>query len=93
MTETLAKQNVTASYTGEYTITDCCILIATTLLKHCFNAVCVGWAVRALCHIPKGVFLCEYTGELISDTDAEMRSSDTYLFDLDCKVSTCKFSK
>ncbi|XP_031553067.1 histone-lysine N-methyltransferase EHMT1-like isoform X2 [Actinia tenebrosa] len=46
-----------------------------------------GWGVRALCAIPKGTFLCEYTGELISDAEADTRESDAYLFDLDCKES------
>ncbi|XP_048587555.1 histone-lysine N-methyltransferase EHMT2 isoform X2 [Nematostella vectensis] len=46
-----------------------------------------GWGVRALCPIPQGVFLCEYTGELISDTEADLRNDDTFLFDLDCKES------
>ena len=32
--------------------------------------------------------MCEYTGELISDTEADAREDDSYLFDLDCKVRT-----
>jgi len=46
----------------------------------------VGWGVRSLAEIPKGSFVCEYTGELISDTEADARADDSYLFDLDCKV-------
>ena len=52
-----------------------------------FQDVCiVGWGVRSLAEIPKGSFVCEYTGELISDTEADARDDDSYLFDLDCKV-------
>lgn len=46
-----------------------------------------GWGVRALTPIPQGAFVCEYSGELISDAEADARKDDTYLFDLDCKVS------
>lgn len=56
------------------------------VLKRCYAII--GWGVRALCAIPKGTFLCEYTGELISDAEADRRESDAYLFDLDCKVSS-----
>lgn len=48
----------------------------------------VGWGVRSLAEIPQGSFVCEYTGELISDTEADARDDDDYLFDLDCKVWT-----
>lgn len=44
-----------------------------------------GWGVRSLAEIPQGSFVCEYTGELISDTEADARDDDDYLFDLDCK--------
>lgn len=44
-----------------------------------------GWGVRSLTEIPQGSFVCEYTGELISDTEADARDDDDYLFDLDCK--------
>lgn len=46
-----------------------------------------GWGVRAMSDIPKGSFVCEYVGEYISDLDAETRE-DSYLFDLENKVST-----
>ena len=42
--------------------------------------------MRSLADIPQGGFVCEYTGELISDTEAEARDDDSYLFDLDSKV-------
>ncbi|XP_075041868.1 histone-lysine N-methyltransferase EHMT1 isoform X2 [Mixophyes fleayi] len=45
----------------------------------------MGWGVRSLQDIPVGTFVCEYVGELISDTEADVREDDTYLFDLDNK--------
>ena len=42
--------------------------------------------MRSLAKIPRGSFVCEYTGELISDSEADARDDDSYLFDLDCKV-------
>ena len=50
-----------------------------------FRAFGMGWGVRPLAPIPKGTFVCEYVGELISDSEAETRE-DSYLFDLDNKV-------
>lgn len=47
-----------------------------------------GWGVRSLAKIPRGSFVCEYTGELISDSEADARDDDSYLFDLDCKESS-----
>ncbi|VBB27221.1 unnamed protein product [Acanthocheilonema viteae] len=41
-----------------------------------------GWAVRSCSLILKGSFVCEYTGELISDADADRREDDTYLFEI-----------
>ncbi|KAL5973819.1 hypothetical protein ACLOJK_030477 [Asimina triloba] len=42
-----------------------------------------GWGVRSLSSIPSGSFVCEYTGELLHDNDAEQRTSnDEYLFDI-----------
>ena len=52
-----------------------------------FRAFGMGWGVRPLSEIPKGSFVCEYVGELISDSEAETRE-DSYLFDLDNKVSS-----
>ena len=48
----------------------------------------MGWGVRAAGEIAKGSFVCEYVGELISDSEADTRE-DSYLFDLDNRVSTC----
>ena len=31
--------------------------------------------------------MCEYIGEIISDFEADQREDDSYLFDLDNKVS------
>ncbi|KAF0297324.1 Histone-lysine N-methyltransferase EHMT2 [Amphibalanus amphitrite] len=42
-----------------------------------------GWGVRALKHIPKGTYVCEYVGEIITDSAADQREDDSYLFDLD----------
>ncbi|XP_066569342.1 histone-lysine N-methyltransferase EHMT1 isoform X2 [Amia ocellicauda] len=46
----------------------------------------MGWGVRTLQDIPQGTFVCEYVGEIISDTEADVREDDSYLFDLDNKV-------
>jgi hypothetical protein len=43
----------------------------------------MGWGVKSLVDIPKGGFVCEYVGELISDAEAEQRENDSYLFDLE----------
>ncbi|XP_067056627.1 histone-lysine N-methyltransferase EHMT2-like isoform X1 [Acropora muricata] len=53
-----------------------------------FRTLKKGWGVRSLAEIPEGSFLCEYTGELIPDSEADDRDDDSYLFDLDCKEST-----
>lgn len=45
-----------------------------------------GWSVRTLKDIPRGTFVCEYVGELITDQEAEHRKDDSYLFDLDHRV-------
>ena len=41
-----------------------------------------GWGVRSPKSLMKGSFICEYIGEIISDSDADRRLNDTYLFDL-----------
>ncbi|XP_064027599.1 histone-lysine N-methyltransferase EHMT1 isoform X8 [Pogoniulus pusillus] len=45
----------------------------------------MGWGVRTTQDIPLGTFVCEYVGELISDSEADVREEDSYLFDLDNK--------
>ncbi|KAM4696988.1 histone-lysine N-methyltransferase EHMT1 [Rhinophrynus dorsalis] len=50
-----------------------------------FRTKSKGWGVRSLQDIPLGTFVCEYVGELISDSEADLREDDTYLFDLDNK--------
>ncbi|KAF5197793.1 Histone-lysine N-methyltransferase, H3 lysine-9 specific SUVH6 [Thalictrum thalictroides] len=42
-----------------------------------------GWGVRCLSSIPSGSFICEYTGELLQDMEAEERTgADEYMFDI-----------
>ena len=45
----------------------------------------MGWGVKSMVDIPKGGFVCEYVGEIISDAQAEQRENDSYLFDLENK--------
>lgn len=43
-----------------------------------------------ICKVRMETFLCcpcRYVGELISDAEADVREDDSYLFDLDNKVS------
>ncbi|KAE8708528.1 Expansin-related protein 1 precursor [Hibiscus syriacus] len=48
-----------------------------------FKTKSKGWGVRSLNSIPSGSFICEYTGELIEDKEAEKRiGHDEYLFDI-----------
>lgn len=55
-----------------------------------YRSISYGWAVRCTAPIAKGEFICEYTGELISDDDADERSDDTYLFEIiDCDSPYC----
>ncbi|XP_012253973.2 histone-lysine N-methyltransferase EHMT1 isoform X2 [Athalia rosae] len=42
-----------------------------------------GWGLRTLRYILKGTYVCEYVGEIISDSEADHREDDSYLFDLD----------
>lgn len=44
-----------------------------------------GWGICTLRAIPKGAYVCEYIGEIISDSEAEQREDDSYLFDLDIR--------
>jgi histone-lysine N-methyltransferase SUV39H len=41
-----------------------------------------GWAVKTLAQIKRGVFILEYTGELMGNAEAGKRSQSAYLFDL-----------
>ncbi|XP_053705235.1 histone-lysine N-methyltransferase EHMT1 isoform X3 [Synchiropus splendidus] len=50
-----------------------------------FRTAKKGWGVRTLQDIPKGTFVCEYVGEIISEAEADMRQNDAYLFSLDDK--------
>nr|XP_026691629.1 histone-lysine N-methyltransferase EHMT1 [Ciona intestinalis] len=45
----------------------------------------MGWGLVALEAMPRGAFVCEYVGELISDDEADQREDDSYLFDLENK--------
>jgi len=47
----------------------------------------MNWGLRAVERIPRGAFVCDYVGELITDAEADMREDDSYLFDLENKVS------
>lgn len=39
-------------------------------------------SLQGLFCLISGSFVCEYTGELISDADADKREDDTYLFEI-----------
>ncbi|XP_019893462.2 probable serine/threonine-protein kinase DDB_G0282963 [Musca domestica] len=41
-----------------------------------------GWGVRSMVHIPKGTFVATYSGEILSDHEADRRMDDSYFFDL-----------
>ncbi|KAB0789966.1 hypothetical protein PPYR_15746 [Photinus pyralis] len=47
----------------------------------------MGWGIRTICNIPKGTFVCEYIGEIITDVEADQREDDSYVFDLDSRDS------
>ncbi|CAH1999344.1 unnamed protein product [Acanthoscelides obtectus] len=44
-----------------------------------------GWGVKTLRFIPKGSYVCEYIGEILTDVEANSRDEDDFLFDLDNK--------
>ncbi|GLV41275.1 G9a [Carabus blaptoides fortunei] len=48
-----------------------------------FRTLNKGWGIRTLRLIPRGAYVCEYVGEIISDLEADQREDDSYLFDLD----------
>ncbi|KAM7349030.1 histone-lysine N-methyltransferase G9a [Cochliomyia hominivorax] len=41
-----------------------------------------GWGVRTMVHIPKGSFVAVYTGEILTEMEADRRMDDSYFFDL-----------
>ncbi|XP_025200890.1 histone-lysine N-methyltransferase EHMT2 [Melanaphis sacchari] len=43
----------------------------------------MGWGVRTLQPIPRGTFVCEYIGEIITDQKANDLKEDSYLFNLE----------
>lgn len=45
----------------------------------------LGWGIRTLQDIPKGTFVCEYIGEYVSETEAEKRDDDSFMFELDSR--------
>lgn len=54
-----------------------------------------GWGVKALERIPKGRFIVEYVGEIVTEEEAARRSNlgenpfhKTYLFDLEYQSGT-----
>jgi len=51
-----------------------------------FRTATRGWGVKTLNAIPKGSYVCEYIGEILSDVEADHREDDSYLFDLDNRV-------
>ncbi|VDN08298.1 unnamed protein product [Thelazia callipaeda] len=53
-----------------------------------YRSIKYGWAVRAVSFIHKGSFICEYTGELISTSEADDRTDDDYLFETVDSLST-----
>ncbi|KAJ9056354.1 hypothetical protein DSO57_1034049 [Entomophthora muscae] len=62
-----------------------------------FKPLLKGWGIRAMQLIPKGSFITEYIGEVITDEEAELRGRRcdllgvNYLFDLD-GISDPKYS-
>jgi euchromatic histone-lysine N-methyltransferase len=51
-----------------------------------FKTTDKGWGIRTLRLIPKGSFVCEYVGEIITDMEADRREDDSFLFDLENRV-------
>lgn len=41
-----------------------------------------GWLARTIGEIPKGAFVAEYTGEILTNAEADQRMDDSYFFDL-----------
>ncbi|KAM9821508.1 histone-lysine N-methyltransferase EHMT1a isoform X5 [Syngnathus typhle] len=51
-----------------------------------FKTEKMGWGVRLMQDVPRGTFICEYVGEIITDTEADTRENDSFLFTLNDKV-------
>nr|XP_036232839.1 uncharacterized protein LOC106615058 [Bactrocera oleae] len=47
------------------------------------NDTTKGWGVRTLVQVAKGSFVSEYIGEILSNTEADRRTDDSYCFDLE----------
>lgn len=47
----------------------------------CGNRV-KGFGVRGITEIPRGTFIAEYVGEILTDIEADRRTDDSYFFDL-----------
>ncbi|CAI5791747.1 histone-lysine N-methyltransferase EHMT1-like [Podarcis lilfordi] len=45
-----------------------------------------GWAVRTMQEVPRGAFLCQYFGELISSAEAAQREDAAYSFVVDMQA-------
>lgn len=41
-----------------------------------------GFGVRGVTEILRGTFIAEYTGEILTDMEADRRNDDSYFFDL-----------
>lgn len=41
-----------------------------------------GFGVRGISRISRGTFIAEYTGEILTDIEADRRTDDSYFFDL-----------
>lgn len=52
-----------------------------------FKTECRGWGLKTLRFIPKGTFVCEYIGEMLTDIEADTREDDSFLFALSSNVS------
>lgn len=42
-----------------------------------------GWGVAAVGDVARGTFVAEYTGEILTDAEADRRTDSSYFFDLD----------
>ncbi|XP_059644713.1 histone-lysine N-methyltransferase, H3 lysine-9 specific SUVH5-like [Cornus florida] len=71
----------------------CCNRVSqhkTKIQLEIFKTELRGWGVRSLTSIPSGSFICEYTGELLDDKEADQRTDyDEYLFDIGHNKNDC----